>query len=140
LVVRRAPSRATLAGEFGCAVEVLDITEEFCRAGEVLTAGSSLGDRVSFRRDSALDMPYPDATFDVAWTQHSSMNIPLKERLYEGIRRVLRPGGLMALHEIRAAPLSPIHLPVMWARDPTLSHLRTPHEVRTLLNLLKRLV
>src|SRR5918997_5681115 len=36
------PAR-TLASEFGCAVEVLDITEEFCRAGAMLTArtGSS---------------------------------------------------------------------------------------------------
>ena len=126
------PAR-TLAGEFGCAVEVLDITEEFCRAGEVLTAGTNLGDRVSFRHGSALDMPYPDAGFDVAWTQHSSMNIPAKERLYEEIQRVLRPGGLLALHEITAGAVSPIHFPVMWARDPSLSHLRTPVEVRALL-------
>ena len=126
------PAR-TLAGEFGCTVEVLDITEEFCRAGEVLTARSGLADRVSFRHGSALDLPYPDAGFDAAWTQHSSMNIPLKERLYKEIQRVLRPGGLLALHEILAGPVSPIHFPTMWARDPSLSYLRTPDEVRTLL-------
>ena len=48
-------------------MEVLDVTEEFCRAGEVLTAKADLDDRVSFRHGSALEMPYPDATFDVAW-------------------------------------------------------------------------
>ncbi len=112
---------------------MLDITEEFCRAGETLTAGTNLGDRVSFRHGSALEMPYPDAGFDVAWTQHSSMNIPHKERLYEEIQRVLRPGGLLALHEIMAGAVSPIHFPVMWARDPSLSHLRTPAETRALL-------
>jgi ubiquinone/menaquinone biosynthesis C-methylase UbiE len=126
------PAR-TLAGEFGCAVEVLDVTEEFCRAGEALTAASGLGGRVTFRHASALEMPYPDAGFDVAWTQHSSMNILHKERLYEEIQRVLRPGGLLALHEIMAGAVSPIHFPVMWARDPSLSHLRTPAKTRALL-------
>jgi hypothetical protein len=34
------PAR-TLAGVSGCAVEVLDLTEEFCRAGEMLTETAS---------------------------------------------------------------------------------------------------
>ena len=127
------PAR-TLASEFGCAVEVLDLTEEFCRAGEMLTALTDLADLVSFRHGSALEMPYPDATFDVAWTQHSSMNIADKERLYSEIRRVLRPGGRLAMHEILAGEVSPIHLPVPWAQDPGLSNLHPPEELRALLN------
>jgi ubiquinone/menaquinone biosynthesis C-methylase UbiE len=127
------PAR-TLAGEFGCALEVLDITEEFCSAGEVLTARTGLADLLSFRHGSALEMPYTDATFDVAWMQHSSMNIADKERLYTEIRRILRPGGRLAMHEILAGEVSPIHFPVPWARDPSLSHLRPPEEVRALLN------
>jgi ubiquinone/menaquinone biosynthesis C-methylase UbiE len=126
------PAR-TLASELGCTVEVLDVTEEFCRAGEVLTAKAGLDDRASFRPGSALEIPYPNATFDVGWTQHSSMNIPDKERLYAEIQRVLSPGGRLALHEILAGPLSPIHLPVPWARDPALSHLLPPAQIRTLL-------
>ena len=126
------PAR-TLASEFGCEVEVLDLTEEFCRAGEMLTARTGLDDRVSFRHGNALEMPYPEAGFDVAWMQHSSMNIPDTKRLYKEIHRVLRPGGRLALHEILAGPVSPIHFPVPWARDPALSHLRPPAEVRALL-------
>jgi hypothetical protein len=62
------------------------------------------------------------------------MNIADKERLYEEIQRVLRPGGgRLALHNMLAGPASPIHFPVPWARDPALSHLRTPQEVRALL-------
>jgi hypothetical protein len=52
------PAR-TLASEFGCAVEVLDLTEEFCRTGTTLTTRTSLGDLVSFRHGSALEIPYP---------------------------------------------------------------------------------
>lgn len=127
------PAR-TLANEFGCTVEVLDITEEFCRAGEALTARTGLDRLVSFRHGSALDMPYPDASFDLAWTQHSSMNIADKERLYVETRRVLRPGGLLAMQEILAGPVSPIRFPVPWAREPAISHLQSPETIRALIS------
>jgi ubiquinone/menaquinone biosynthesis C-methylase UbiE len=126
------PAR-TLATEIGCSVEVLDVTEEFCRAGEMLTTRTGLGDLVSFRHASALDMPHPDASFDAVWMQHSSMNIADKERLYAEIHRVLRPGGHLALHEIMAGPVAPIHFPVPWARGPEISFLRPPEEVRALI-------
>jgi MPBQ/MSBQ methyltransferase len=125
------PAR-TLATEIGCSMEVLDVTEEFCRAGEMLTTRTGLGDLVSFRHASALDMPHPDASFDAVWMQHSSMNIADKERLYAEIHRVLRPGGHLALHEIMAGPVAPIHFPVPWARGPEISFLRPPEEVRAL--------
>jgi hypothetical protein len=37
------------------------------------------------------------------------------------------------MHEILAGEVSSIHFPVPWARDPSLSHLRPPEEVRALL-------
>jgi ubiquinone/menaquinone biosynthesis C-methylase UbiE len=122
----------TLATETGCSVEVLDVTEEFCRVGEMFTTRTGLGEHVTFRHASALDMPHPDANFDTVWMQHSSMNIADKERLYAEIHRVLRPGGHLALHEIMAGPVAPIHFPVPWARGPEISFLRPPEEVRAL--------
>jgi ubiquinone/menaquinone biosynthesis C-methylase UbiE len=129
------PAR-TLAAEFGCTVTVLDLTEAYCRAGERLTELTRLTDRVSFRQGSAYEMPFEDASFDVAWTQHSSMNMEDKERLYAEIRRVLRPGGTLALHEIMAGPVQPIRFPVPWAADPSISFLRPPDEIRAVLRRL----
>lgn len=126
------PAR-TLAPEFGCVVTVLDLTEEYCRTRDILTARASLSDRVPFRHGSALDMPFADAHFDAVWTQHSSMNIADKERLYTETVRVLRPGGRLALHKIMAGPVSPIHFPVPWARDPAISFLRPPEAIHALL-------
>ncbi|MGH2369221.1 MAG: class I SAM-dependent methyltransferase [Chloroflexota bacterium] len=126
------PAR-TLASEFDCPVTVLDLTEEFCRVGEMLTARTGLGDRVTFRHGTALEAPFPDGSFDVVWTQHSSMNIADKERLYAEVERVLRPGGRLALHEIMAGPIAPLHFPVPWARDPAISFLRPPEAIRALL-------
>lgn len=126
------PAR-TLAAETGCTVTVLDLTEEYCAVGEMLTARTGLGDRVTFQHGNALDMPFPDGTFDAVWTQHSTMNIEDKERLYTEIYRVLRPGGRLAMHEVMAGPVQPIHYPVPWARDATISFLRPPESVRALL-------
>jgi SAM-dependent methyltransferase len=126
------PAR-TLASEFGCPVEVLDLTEDYCRAGETLTRMTNLADLVTFKHGDALDMPYPDEGFDLVWTQHSSMNIADKERLYKEIRRVLRPGGRLALHEITAGPNAPVRFPVPWAREPSISHLRPPEAIRALI-------
>jgi ubiquinone/menaquinone biosynthesis C-methylase UbiE len=119
------PAR-TLAAEFGCTVTVLDLTEAYCRLGEL----TGLSDRVSFRHGSAYDMPLGDGGFDVAWTQHSSMNMEDKERLYAEIRRVLRPGGTLVLHEVVAGPVQPVQFPVPWASDPSISFLRAPEEIR----------
>lgn len=126
------PAR-TLAAEFGCTVTMLDLTEAYCRAGERLTELTGLSDRVSFRRGSAFEMPFDDASYDVVVTQHSSMNMDDKERLYAEIRRVLQPGGALALHEIMAGPVQPVHFPVSWAPDPSISFLCPPEEIRALL-------
>lgn len=126
------PAR-TLAAEFGCHVTVIDLTESYVRAAEVLTARLGLDDRVTHYVGNALELPFDDGTFDVVWTQNSGMNIAAKERLYVGIQRVLRPGGLLALQEPMAGPIQPPIFPVMWARDAATSFLRVPAEMRALI-------
>jgi SAM-dependent methyltransferase len=126
------PAR-TLARDFDARVTVLDLTEEYCRAGEELTRRTGLADRVRFRHADALAPPFADASFDVVWTQHSSMNVEDKERLYEAIRRVLRPGGRLALHEVMAGPGGVVHFPVPWSPDGAASFLRPPEAIRGLL-------
>lgn len=126
------PARV-LAAELGCRVMVLDLTEEFCRVGADLTRRTGLGDQVEFRQGDALAMPFGEAAYDTAFTQHSTMNIADKHRLYREIHRVLRPGGRLAMHEIMAGPNQPIHFPVPWAPDPAISHLRPPEAVRQLI-------
>jgi SAM-dependent methyltransferase len=122
-----------IAHDVACSVTVLDLSEESCRVGEMLTARVCLADRVTFRYGSALDMPFPAGAFDRVWTQHATMNIAEKERLYREVRRVLRPGGVLAMHEIMAGPVQPIHFPVPWARDASISFLRSSAEIRALL-------
>lgn len=127
------PAR-TLAAEFGCKVDVVDITEEFCTLGELLTELTGLQARVDFHNGSALELPFSGGTYDVAWTQFSTMNIGNKMRLYREISRVLRHGGRYAFHEVLEGPdRKPLEFPVPWAADQSISSLRTPEETRELL-------
>ena len=123
------PAR-TLAVEFGALVTSLDLTPSYVRAARMLTVRMRLADRVTHEVGDALALPFPDGTFDLVWTQNSGMNIADKDRLYAGFHRVLRPGGRLALQEPMAGPVQPIAYPVMWARDPSTSFLRSPAEMR----------
>jgi ubiquinone/menaquinone biosynthesis C-methylase UbiE len=129
------PARV-LAETRGCQVTVLDLTPEFCQVGAWLTERAWLQDHVQFEVGNALAMPFPDATYDAAWTQHSSMNIADKAALYQEIARVISPGGRLALHEIMAGPGGEVHFPVPWAADPSISHLWPAAELRSLLQTL----
>ncbi len=60
----------------------IDLTAEYCRVAEALTARTGLADKVTFKAADALNLPFEDGSFDVVWTQHVAMNIADRPRLY----------------------------------------------------------
>ncbi len=127
------PAR-TLASEYGCDVTGIDLTEEFCLAAEMLTARVGLDDKVRFHCGSALEMPFDDESFDLVWMQNASMNIPDKEKLYSEVRRVLRPNGRLATQDVLSGTVTPLHYPVPWAEEPSLSSMVTPQQLQEILS------
>lgn len=123
----------SLAREFGCHVTGVDLTEEYCRAGEMLTRRLGLDHLVDHRQADATELPFADGSFDVVWTEHAAMNIADKPRLYREMSRVLKPGGTLAIYDVLAGPSGPVLFPVPWARTPEASFLVTPEELRQLL-------
>lgn len=114
-----------LAKEFGCRVTGLDLSAEYCRVATTLTRRLGLDALVTFRQGNALDIPFPDASFDLVWTQHAAMNIADKAGLYAEMWRVLKPGGRLALYDILAGQGGEPYFPVPWAREPSISFLST---------------
>jgi ubiquinone/menaquinone biosynthesis C-methylase UbiE len=128
------PSRY-LATTFGCRVSGVDLTPEFVATATALTARVGLSERVDFRVGSALDLPFPDASFDCAWSQNVAMNIADRAQYYSEMWRVLRPGGRLAIQDVAAGNGVALDFPVMWADRAEISFLRTPEQTRSLLEL-----
>jgi len=122
-----------LASEFGCRVTGIDLTEAYCSAAAMLTDRTGLAGLVDFRQGDATNLPFPDASFDIVWSEHAAMNIRDKPRLYGEMHRVLKPGGTLAIYDVLAGPSGAVRFPVPWARTPDASFLATPDELRSLL-------
>lgn len=119
------PAR-TLAADFGCRVIGLDATEDFIEAAQMLTEHVGLTDRVEFTTGSAVNLPFPDQRFDIVWLQFVLPNIHDKDRLVSEIRRVLKPGGRVAFHEVMKGISEDLDYPTFWADSPTMTFLDTP--------------
>jgi ubiquinone/menaquinone biosynthesis C-methylase UbiE len=134
------PSRY-LASRFGCRVTGLDLVSEYCRVADSLAKRVKLDNLLTYRQGDATHIPFEDATFDIVWTQHASMNIAYKKRFYSEMHRVLKPGGKLAIYDVFKGSssdiidgsTSSIHFPVPWAPDPSISHLILREEARKLL-------
>lgn len=122
-----------LASEYGCQIIGIDLSDEYCRVAQSFANRLGLASHVTYRQGSALEMPFDDNSFDVVWTQHAAMNIADKPKLYSEITRVLRPKGHFAMYDVLAGPVSPLHYPVPWATDSSISFLVTPDKLRELL-------
>jgi len=117
----------------GCRVAGIDLTAEFVATAIDLSRRASLSGQIDFQQASALGLPFADGSFDLAWSQNVAMNIADRPRYYAEMRRVLRPGGRLAIQDVTQGPTGAPHYPVMWADIPATSFLRTPEETRALL-------
>jgi steroid delta-isomerase-like uncharacterized protein len=123
-----------LAACYGAHVTALDATPRFCRAAELLTRGAGLADRVRVVCGDALALPFPDSSFDLAWTQSVSQNIADKQRFIAELARIVRPGGRVSLFEVVTGPGGSLEFPVPWADRQAHSWLVTAEELHALLD------
>ncbi|TCC47487.1 class I SAM-dependent methyltransferase [Kribbella capetownensis] len=120
-----------LAARFGCAVTAVDLSKEYCDTARWLNGLVGLDDRIVVRRADVTALPFDDSSFDVVFSQHVQMNVAAKDRLYQEARRVLRPGGQLAVWDIAAGDGRELDYPLPWADVPEHTHLSTPAALRT---------
>ncbi|HET9069328.1 MAG TPA: class I SAM-dependent methyltransferase [Amaricoccus sp.] len=116
------PAR-TIAARTGAKVTGVDLTPDFVETARRLTA--TVGLSADFVVGSALDLPFPDAAFDLATLLHVGMNVADKPRLFAEAARILAPGGTFAVYDIMRFGADPA-FPLPWAADAASSFLDTP--------------
>jgi ubiquinone/menaquinone biosynthesis C-methylase UbiE len=126
------PAR-TLAETYGCHVTGIDLTQAFCDAATAMSDWVGLGDRVSFKQGDATNLPFENQIFDAAMTIHVAMNIAAKDKMYGEAHRVLKPCGVFAVYDVLQGEGGDVLYPVPWAREPSISHVATTEEMKTLL-------
>jgi sarcosine/dimethylglycine N-methyltransferase len=119
-----------VADRFGATVTAVDLTDEYCETHRWLNRLVGLDHRISVHQGDVTALPFADAGFDVALSQHVQMNVADKARLYSEARRVLVDGGRLALWDITIGDGRELTFPLPWADQPAHSHLVGPDDLR----------
>lgn len=101
----------------------------------MLDRASAVGTKrpVQWRQADAMQLPFPDATFDVVVCQFGAMFFPDKSRAFSEARRVLKPRGVFIfnvwdrIEENEFADTISVALASLFPADPPRFMARTPH-------------
>jgi SAM-dependent methyltransferase len=126
-------STRRLARETGCRVTGIDLSDEYIDTAIRLTQLLGMEKRVRFQAASALELPFADDAFDGVWSLQMNMNVEDKLGWLRETRRVLKPGGRAILYEVCGSKNTPLHFPVPWAQDSSMSFLVSPESFRQLI-------
>lgn len=125
-----------VAETHGCRVTGVDLTPGFVAVATLLAERTGMDQLVDYRTGDLLALDFPDAQFDVVYTQHVVMNIADRARLYGEIARVLKPGGTFGFYDVLAVEGQPApDYPVPWSASAATSFLLTEAQTRAALGL-----
>jgi SAM-dependent methyltransferase len=93
-----------LAAERGCIVVGVDLDPGNVALARRLTLATGLGDRVRLAVADVTALPFPGRASTTRSRSTFAMSVADKPALYRELRRVLRRGGRLALHDLAAGP------------------------------------
>jgi sarcosine/dimethylglycine N-methyltransferase len=82
-----------LVRRFGCQVDCVNISSVQNRRNEQLNRDQGVNDRIGVVHGSFDQVPAPDASYDVVWSQDAFLHAPDRRKCLEEALRLLKPGG-----------------------------------------------
>jgi demethylmenaquinone methyltransferase/2-methoxy-6-polyprenyl-1,4-benzoquinol methylase len=95
-------------------VDGIDFAEPMLEIGRAKVGHRGLGGRIRLARADALDLPFPDAAFDVSAIAFGMRNIPDMGRALREMSRVTAPGGRVMVLEMSSALVHPFRVPYLF--------------------------
>jgi ubiquinone/menaquinone biosynthesis C-methylase UbiE len=89
-----------LSDKFDCQITGFDISDDLINIANKSLEQNDRNGKVKFEVANALEIPYPDNTFDVVISQAFFILIDEKEKALKEIVRVLKPGGYFGSLEL----------------------------------------
>jgi len=80
-------------------VVAVDLSPAYLELARRTAAASPVGGRISLQLADAYDLPFDDDSFDLAWCAQSMFSLPDPLGALRELRRVTRPGGVVAVLE-----------------------------------------
>ncbi|RBW61805.1 class I SAM-dependent methyltransferase [Ruegeria sp. A3M17] len=146
LFAQLSPTHATRVLDVGCGiggtsryivdrydstVTGVDLTPEFVETATALSQIVGHSEKTSFLVGSALDLPVPDAGFDLAVMMHVGMNIDDKAGLFAEASRALARDGVFALFDVMGGGVDePLAFPLPWSTVAETSFVDAPEVYR----------
>ncbi len=101
-------------GEAAHDVVGIDFSREMLRHGLAKVRGARLGSRIQLAQGDATNVPLPDHRFDAAMVAFGIRNVVDAEAACREFRRVLKPGGRLAVLEFGAPAVPGLRALYLW--------------------------
>jgi arsenite methyltransferase len=98
----RGRTARLLASEFGAEVTGVELSAQSVAAAQAETEAAGLRGRVRFLQGDASTLPAPSGAFDAVVCECALCLFPGKGQALAEMRRVLRPGGVVAISDVMA--------------------------------------
>lgn len=96
-----------LAQATGCEVTGITVSQTQVELANQRASAEGVSQQVRFQYGDALQIPFPDASFDAVWAIESMFHMPDRAQVMSEINRVLRPGGALLIADaIEIAPMT----------------------------------
>ena len=82
-----------IAQKYGSSGAGITLSPKQAERANALSAAAGLGERLNFQVADALQQPFQDGSFDLAWSLESGEHMPDKCRFFGELARVTAPGG-----------------------------------------------
>ena len=82
-----------LAKRYGCPITCLNLSRVQNETNDRLNREQGLADKIQVQYGNFEDVPQPDASFDVVWSQDAILHSGDRARVFAEVARVLAPGG-----------------------------------------------